>query len=142
MTAGSVSAAGSLSEGNAAAATGEYNARIAENEAVDALSRGSNEEARYRRDIAQLAGAQNAFFGAGNVTRSGTALDLISDTAYLGEQDALTIRENARRAAEGKRSEAQGLRMQGRLAKRNSRFRAGASLLTSGAQAYGYHRTT
>lgn len=138
LTAGGVGALGRYSQGQQAAALSNYNATLTEQEAVDAMNRGSIEEARYRREIAQVSGAQNATMGARNAQRSGTALDLLSDTALLGEQDALTIRQNTRREARGLRMQANNLRTQGRMARRNAMFSAGSTLLTSGAQAYGY----
>lgn len=142
LVSGGAQALGQYSQGQQAAGFANYNAALADQEAQDAQYRGSIEEARYRREIDQLAGAQKASIGARNVTRSGTALDLLSDTALLGEQDALTIRRNATTEAGGLRNQAKNLRMQGRQMRRNANFAAGSTLLTSGAQAWGYNRTS
>jgi hypothetical protein len=134
---GGISIAGDLEQGKIDAATAETNRRIAAAQANDALLRGSIEETRYRREIAQIVGAQKAAFGQRNVTVSGTPLDLLSDTAQLGEEDALTIRNNAAREAWGYRSQANEASRWGANQQRNAYGRAAGTLLTSGAQAYG-----
>jgi len=134
---GGIDAAGKLAQGKQDAATGETNRRLGAAQADDALARGSIEEQRYRREIAQIVGAQKATFGARNVTVSGTALDLLSDTAQVGEEDALTIRNNAAREAWGYRNQANEASRWGANQRTNSRAAAGGTLLTSGAQAYG-----
>ncbi len=106
-------------------------------QSLDAIVRGADEETRYRREIGQLASSQRTAFGARNVTTTGSALDLLSDTAYFGEMDAQQIRTNARRESQYYRDSATEMRRSGRASQRNSYFSAGASLLTGGAQAYG-----
>lgn len=138
MAGGGLGAVGALKSGNNAFAAGNYNAAAAEAEALDALKRGSGEERRYSRDLAQLTGEQRAEAGARNVTRSGTALDIVEDTSAIGEEDLMMIRNNAAREAFGLRSQASEMRRQGRGARRQSRMAAGGTVLTSGARAYGY----
>lgn len=138
MFAGGVNAIGALKQGASADAAGRYNEAVANIEALDALKRGSNEESRYRRELAQVSGQQRSEAGARNVARSGTALDLIEDTAAIGEEDIVTIRNNAAREAFGLRTQGAEMKRQGRASKRTSRLQAAGSLLTGGAQAYGY----
>lgn len=136
-----IGVAGDLEDGKVNAATAETNRRLSVAQANDALLRGSIEEQRYRREIAQVVGGQKAYFGNRNVTVSGTALDLLSDTAQVGEEDALTIRNNAAREAWGYRNQANEASRWGANAQRNAYGRAAGTLLTSGAQAYGYWKT-
>jgi len=136
---GGIDAAGKMAQGKQDAATGETNRRLAEAQGSDALVRGSIEEQRYRREIAQIVGAQKAAFGQRNVAVSGTALDILSDTAQLGEEDALTIRNNAAREAWGYRNQASEASRWGANQKSNAMSAAGGSLLTSGSQAYGMY---
>jgi len=133
-----IDTAGKLEQGKIDASTAETNRRLSSFQAIDAQVRGSIEEQRYRREIAQIVGAQRAAFGARNVAMSGTALDLLSDTAMIGEEDALTIRNNAAREAWGYRNQANEASRWGANAQRNAYARSGGSLLTSGAQAYGW----
>lgn len=137
MTAGGVGATGDIMAGREAYKAGMHNAALAEIEADDALRRGGEEETRYRRDLAQIAGTQRAAIGARNVTATGTALDMLEDTAMLGAEDITTIRNNAAREAFGLRSQAAESRRQARSLRRNSLVKAGSTLLTGGAQAYG-----
>jgi hypothetical protein len=129
--------AGDLEKGKIDAATGETNRRLAVAQANDALLRGSIEEQRYRREIAQVIGSQKAALGERNVAMSGTALDILSDTAQVGEEDALTIRNNASREAWGYRNQANEASRWSANARSDAYGRVGGSLLTSGAQAYG-----
>jgi hypothetical protein len=91
----------------------EYNARLAESRARDAIFRGRETETRFRTDIRGLIGAQRASYGAQGVDVSdGSSLEVQMDTAYQGELDALTIRTNAARESWGFRVEAENERMQ------------------------------
>ena len=127
---------GQARAGEQAKVDADAQAAIGGLQATDALSRGSIEEDRYRRQIAQITGAQKAEIGARNV-KGGTALDLLSDTAMIGEEDALTIRNEAARTAWGYRTNADESRRYGRAARSQANMQAGATLLTGGAQAYG-----
>lgn len=92
-----------------------YQARVAENNATmgewqaqDALRRGEQAEIDQRRKTAQIKGVQTASMAARGLDIStGSALNILSDTDYLGEIDALTIRDNAKREAWGYRTGAQ-----------------------------------
>jgi hypothetical protein len=132
-----IGAAGDLEEGKINEATAETNRRLSVAQANDALLRGSIEEQRYRREVAQIVGGQRAAFGQRNVTVSGTALDLLSDTAQIGEEDALTIRNNAARESWGYKNQANESSRWGANAKTTAYGKAGSTLLTGGAQSYG-----
>lgn len=78
------------------------NSIIQERLAKDAIERGKTEEKMHRIKIGQLKGQQiNAFAKNGVETDSGSPLDVLSDTAMIGELEALTIRNNAEREAYG-----------------------------------------
>lgn len=132
--------AGKISQGKQDEATAETNRRLSEAQANDALLRGTKEEARYRRQIALVAGQQKADFGARNVAVSGTALDLLADTAQIGEEDALTIRNNAAREAWGYRNQANEASRWGANQLNNSRGAGVGTLLTAGSRAYQDYR--
>lgn len=132
-----VQAYSQLQQGQEASTAANYNARISDVQARDALDRGTLEEARYSRAVRQVEGSQKAAFGAANVTRSGTALDLLGDTAQIASEDVQTIRQNTQREAFAHRSQAQELRRQGRAYRRAGALGAGGTLLTGGARAYG-----
>lgn len=144
-------AAGSIQQGNAAAAAADYNAKVSEmnaelseRRAKDALDRGANEEQKKRQEVQQILGRQQAAFAANGVDLSfGSPLDTITDTAVLGELDALTIRQNANREAYdyrvdavNQRSGATLQRMQGQSAKTAGYLDAFGTVLGGGAKAF------
>lgn len=89
------------------AAVNRNNAQYAEWQAQDALQRGATAEQNQRLKTAQLKSAQRARLAAnGVVIDEGSALNLLDDTDYMGERDALTIRDNAKREAWGARVQA------------------------------------
>ncbi len=76
----------------------DNNRKVAEWKAADAKARGQKDEAALRVKVAQLKGRQRSALAASGVeVGSGSALDILGDTAALGELDALTIRSNAER---------------------------------------------
>ena len=118
-----ISAIGQARQASAQRNQAQYQARVAENNAItanrladDSLQRGQIEEQRNRQQTRQLQGRQTAALAASGVdVQSGSALDIVSDTAALGEIDALTIRDNASREAWQRRVQAQEFTNQGAL---------------------------
>lgn len=97
----------------------DWNAAVAELQAKDALDRGTQEEQRFRAGVRGIIGAQRAGFAASNIDVGfGSALDVQADAAELGELDALTIRTNAAREAWGYKVEAEDLRKQAEIVRR------------------------
>ncbi len=135
----------SLQAGVGAQQAARFNARVAENNAElsrrlaeDARHRGRIEEQRARLEAARLKGRQAAALAANGVdTRSGSPLQVLGDSAALGELDALQIRANAEREAFEHRlrrsdslNQASLSRSSGDRALAQGIFRAGGSLLT------------
>lgn len=88
------------------AAVSRNNQILAERQASDAEARGRIAERNQRIKTQQLQGRQRAVLASnGVVVDEGSALDITSDTAAIGEQDALTIRSNAEREALGFRTQ-------------------------------------
>jgi hypothetical protein len=101
----------------------DYNAQIADAQAADAITRGQEEENRYRQGVRTLIGSQRAgFAGQGVDIGVGSAVDVQADTAYLGELDALTLRTNAAREAWGFRTQATDLRNRARVTRQTGIF--------------------
>lgn len=89
------------------AAVNRNNAQVAEWQASDAITRGQRAEQTQRLKAAQLKGTQRAALAARGVAiDSGSPLAILQDTDYMGEVDALTIRDNAEREAWGYRTQA------------------------------------
>lgn len=132
-----LSAVGSMRKGKQEKRAAQANAELANFQADDAILRGTIEESRYRRYVASIVGGQKGAFGSRNVQRSGTALDLLADTAQEGEENVGMIRANAAREAWGYRNQANESSRFAKAAMPNAYGEAAGTLLTSGAQAYG-----
>lgn len=97
----------------------EYNAGVAEIQARDALERGYDEENRFRQKVKLLIGEQTAGQAASNVdVNFGSAVDVRADAAFLGELDALQIRNNAAREAWGYKVQGEDLRRRAEIARK------------------------
>jgi hypothetical protein len=125
----------------------DLNAGLADRQAKDALTRGRLDENRVRADTRGLMGAQRAALGASGVDLTvGSPLDVQADAAGIGEVDARTIRNNARREAYGYQVDAVNLRTRAgmtRTAGRNQaagiRDAAASTLLTGALSTYGQY---
>lgn len=108
-----MSAVGAYNTGKANAAAARYQAGVARNNQIIAEQnakfaedKGNVEEQAQRQKTAQMIGAERALAGGAGVdVNTGSPLRLQSDTAMMGEMDALTIRNNAARAAWGYRAQ-------------------------------------
>ena len=144
---GTIGAVGNLMQGQAASAAGraqaaanDQNARMADEQARDALRRGAYDELRQRRQTSILQGQQRAVLAASGVEiDSGSALDVQEATGLEGEQDAAIIRYNAEREAWGYgvqatnyRNAASAARAEGKSAMTAGIIGAGTSLLSVG----------
>ncbi len=88
------------------AAVNRNNAQIAEWQAQDSITRGQKAEQSQRLKTAQLQSSQRAAFAARGVALDeGSPLNILNDTDYMGELDALTIRDNAAKEAWGHRTQ-------------------------------------
>lgn len=150
-----IGAVGAVQQGNAAKAAADYNAKVAQNNAVIARqnadlarSEADAEEQTVRRRTAGQLGTAGAAIGASGLTSEGTPLDVLEETAALGELDALTVRwggdlkaRSFEQQATGYESSAVLERMQGRAAQRNAMFSAAGTLLSGfSSAATGYLR--
>jgi hypothetical protein len=114
-------AMGAYQQSASAKASMEYQSQVAQNNAItaeyqaqDAVKRGEVAEAEQRRRTSMMKGSQTARLAANGLDISeGSALNILSDTDWMGEQDALTVRDNASR-------EAWGYRQQGANSQSNS----------------------
>jgi hypothetical protein len=87
------------------AETAEENAAIAERSAVERIDVGSVEELVSRYQTKDLIGRQTVRLAAsGQQVGTGSAADLVADTAGIGEFEALNIRFNAQQEASGSKT--------------------------------------
>lgn len=142
------SAYSSMKAGSAQQGMFQRNAQFAEAQAIDAEARGRVNEQRQRETTEGVIGSQRVSFAAQGVdVNKGSSLDVQADAAYLGELDALTIRNNAAREAWGYRTQAGDFMQQGQYARDagqmqayNTILGAGGSLLLAKYGGYGTYR--
>lgn len=140
-----MTAFGAMQQSKAAKAQADYSSAVARNNqtianwnAADALARGQKEEDAMRLKTAQLKGTQRASMAARGLDISeGSSLNILSDTDYMGEQDALTVRGNAKREAWAYQNKAQGFGadadMQSAVADAQNPLMAGVMSVVGGA---------
>lgn len=121
--------AGQVLQGRAEASAAKANAQIAANNAelarrerAAAIEAGKEEESSFRQKLRKIQGEQRVGFAASGVSlASGSPADVLTDTAVLGELDALTIRDNAARRAFGFEVEEANYLTEQRLQKNRAR---------------------
>ena len=118
--------------------TGDYNAKILENNAlvrrrmaIDAGKRGDRDEAQHRMQVGQFKSQQKATMLAGGGTLTGSSGRLLDDTSLIGELDALTIRGNTARDVWGLNAEADNLENQADLSRSKGKFGLLSGILTA-----------
>jgi len=122
--------------GLAQQSTADFNARMSELRAVDAIRRGRRASTEVRRRGKTKVGAQRAALAAQGIDISeGSALEIQEETAELSELDALTVKNNAAREALGFKIKAADERFGGELARISANVRASQTILTGGMQA-------
>jgi multidrug efflux pump subunit AcrA (membrane-fusion protein) len=147
MIAGMVmSAMSSYQQSKAQQASMDYQAEVAHNNAIsaeyqaqDAIKRGEVAEADQRRRTAMMKGSQTARLAANGLDISeGSALNILSDTDWMGEQDALTVRDNASREAwayrqQGANSQSNSNMLSASADAQNPLFSGATSIMTNPA---------
>jgi len=107
LLSGGIQMAGQAQSAAAQRAAAQYNAQIAANNAQAAMDQGRFAEQQQRMKNAALLSQQKANLAANGVEiDSGSALDVQSSSAQMGELDALTIRYNAQNKANNYLSQA------------------------------------
>lgn len=107
--AGTLQAVGQIQEGQAAKQAADYQSQVSKNNAQqatwaadDARSRGEQEVMRLQQQSALIKGNQRATAAARGVeVDTGSAANILQDTAGATAMDTLTIRTNAERQAVG-----------------------------------------
>lgn len=111
--------------------TAQYNAQVAETQALDATRRGDDEAARVQREARLAQGAQRAGFAAKglDITGDSSVSAAIDQTAFFGQLDAITARKNAEKEAWNLRARKSGYEAEARSIKPG--MTAATSLLSS-----------
>lgn len=127
---------------------GKYNAAMASAQADmanqsarDALSRGASDANAALQQANKTASSQRVAMAAGGVdVGSGTALDVLADTASAGAFDAAIAKNNAAREAYGYQVQAAMSRAEAKQARRQGNMAAVSTIMTTGANMYGAGR--
>lgn len=127
--------------GTAVAATqqhqaSKYNAKVAQNNAILSQQSANENARRHRLQVQKALGSLRANVGASGIDLDGSALDVLGESARVGELDALTIEHagSVRSTAFG--NEAALDLASGRAARTAGLFSASSSLLGGGVQAF------
>ncbi|CAB4144425.1 hypothetical protein UFOVP456_41 [uncultured Caudovirales phage] len=132
-----MSASASMQQAQDARNLAAYNKQVSDYQAKDTLDRGAVEEQKQREKVRQFMGSQRAAMGASGVeVASGSFGDVLVQSAQMGERDALTIRNNAMRAAWGYRTQGEAQQFEGEARARAYQGQAVGSLLTGGGNVY------
>ena len=127
---GKASSAGAGASGQRAVADynagiAENNARLAELQAQDSVTRGRESESDLYRQAGQLMGRQRAATAANGVSlNEGSPAAIEASTRYMRDVDLATLRNNAARSAWGYNVQAGNYRAQGKA------YRAGADAVS------------
>ena len=114
----------------------EINARNAELQAKDAISRGDSAAEEYAKKVNQTVGAQRTAFASQGVDIGyGSAKDIQRETYEIGARDTMTIKNNAFLEAMGYKSQAAEMSRAGRMAQMGARSEAASTLLAGGMNA-------
>lgn len=132
-----ISAYSAINAGERQKEAADYNAEVGRQRAGDALQRGAD-EAATKRDEARKVGAmqREGLSMSGVDVNTGTPLDLLTETAGLGELAALKTLNNARREAWGYRAQADLDEFQGRNARTTGYLNGAGTILGGAANTY------
>lgn len=118
-------------QGEDAQDVADYNAKVEEVKAKDALQIGADEAGDARQRARKIISGQiEGGAMSGVSTEYGTPLGLLVETAGIGEHEALTIVNNAQRQAWGHKTQSSLDRLEGQNAKRAGKLDTAGSALS------------
>jgi hypothetical protein len=126
---------GNQASAKAAKQTAEYNAKLAENEAILLARQKVDEESNMRQQSDRLIATQRVATAASGVQMSGSALQALADSYFNTEMDALKIQYAADIEQTQKQAEATLARLEGRARSSALKTQSYQSLLQGGSQA-------
>lgn len=124
---------GNMSAAKAARQTAEYNAQVAENEAVLLARQKRDQEESLRKQSDRLEGTQRLAVAGSGVQMTGSPLQILADTYFSTEADAVNIQQAGTVEQQQKASEAALARTEGAARATSLKYAAYGSLL-SGAE--------
>jgi hypothetical protein len=141
-----LSAYGTYQAGQAQKAMANYNARLANNEAIAREQATKAETERMRDENRRIRASQEAGYSAsGAMASSGTPLLVMAEEAGKMEMDVMNMQRTGAMQAQASRAQAKLDKYSGKMAARSANIGAGATLLTgtgSAAMSYSAAKTT
>ena len=131
-----LSAKGQLDAGAAAERAGNAEGDLLEKNAGRVEDMGRYTAFRHNMKVKKALGAGRAAYSASGVTMSGSAMDVMRESAVEGERDRLTILYNAKVRSETMRDQAQIARYRGRAARQAAGYSAAGSVLSGAGQVF------
>lgn len=125
---------GNQAAAKAARQTAEYNAKLAENEAILVARQKAEEEANLRRNSERLVATQRVATAASGIEMSGSPLQAMADAYFNTEMDALRIQYSADVAKTAAEAQATLTRAEGRARSSALKMQSYQSLLSGGTQ--------
>lgn len=132
MLASFVQSVGALTQGNANAKAASYDAKIASYNSNVTTQEGQVAEQQVRLQTAGVIGQQRANVGASGFAGDGSAMDVLSESSYNAEMDALNTRFNYKTKAQGYQMQS-GLDEQRAASSRTGGRLSAASILLAGS---------
>lgn len=129
-----VSAYGAYSAGQAQKSAQDFNAKVANNNALAAEQQSSADAQKIRDRNRRLVGTQVADLSAAGVDTGGSGADIIYDSKVQGELDALTTLYKGKVQGANYRSQSQLDSMSGSAAATAGYFNAGGTILSGVGQ--------
>jgi len=121
---------GNMAAAKNAKAVGEYNAKIAENEAILLARQKRDQEEALRKQSDRLEGTQRLAVAGSGVQMTGSPLQTLADTYFSTEADAVNIQYASTIEQKQKASEAALARTEGAARAASLKYAAYGSLLS------------
>jgi len=133
----SVSAYSAVASGESQKEAADYNAKVGQMKAQDALQRGAIDAAAKRDQAREVASTQaEGMAMSGVALDTGTPLALLTETAGLGELDALKVKNNAVLEGWGYKAQSDLDQFQGRNARTAGYLNGAGTFLGGTSNAY------
>jgi len=133
-----VSAVGMYQQGKAQEKVANYNAKIAENAAISQRYQAEAQASRIRDRAKRLKGAQISSASKSGITLSGSANDVMYDSALAAENDVLTSLYQGKTGADSSMAQASLARFEGNQARSNSYYGISSTILSGVTESAGY----
>tara|TARA_S200002703_G_scaffold159992_1_gene175920 strand:+ start:45 stop:500 length:456 start_codon:yes stop_codon:yes gene_type:complete len=125
---------GNMASAKAARQVGEYNAKVAEAEAVLLQRKKTQEEASLRKQSDRLISVQRVATAKSGIQMSGSPLQALADAYFNTELDAINIQQASKIEQFAKTAEAGLARAEGNARSRAYKTQAYTTLLSSGSK--------